>query len=134
MTTLEVQSQVSFDTLLNSLQQLSSEELTKLAQHAARLEAQRKARSLSEAEAKLLFKINRGIVPLKARQRCASLTAKSRAGAISDEEHAELMGLVDKIERLNAQRLKYLARLAQLRGVTLDNIVDMLEISPLTYE
>ena len=133
MTTIQVQSQLSFDTLLKSLQQLSTEELAQLTRHAARLEAQRKARSLSEAEATLLLEINRGVVPADFQQRCAALTAKARAGAITGEEHAELMALVDEIEQLNAQRLNYLAQLAQLRGVTPNELMDTLEIAPLSY-
>ena len=134
MTTIQVKSQLTFDTLLESLQQLSSEELAQLTTYAARLEAQRKAPNLSEAEAQLLLKINQGIVPPDVQQRCARLTAKARDGSITDEEHAELVALVDEIEQLNAQRLDYLSQLAQLRGVPLDELMDTLEITPLAYE
>jgi hypothetical protein len=134
MTTIQVQSQLSFDKLLGSLPQLSSEELAQLAQHATRLEVQRKVGSLSEAEADLLLKINQGIVPPDWQQRCAELTAKARAGTITDTEHAELVGLVDGIEQLNAKRLDYLVQLAQIRGVTLDELMKALELAPLSYE
>lgn len=134
MTTIQIKSQLAFDTLLESLQQLSSEELAQLTTYAARLEAQRKAPSLSEAEASLLLKINQGIVPSDVQQRCARLTKKARDGTITDEEHAELMALVDEIEQLNAQRLDYLTQLAQLRSVSLDHLMDALEITPLSYE
>jgi hypothetical protein len=63
MTTIQIQSNLPFDTLLESLQQLSVEELAELTQHSARLHAQRRASNLSEAEAELLIKINSGIVP-----------------------------------------------------------------------
>jgi hypothetical protein len=134
MTTLEVRSHLSFETLLNSLPQLSSEELAQLTEQAAMLEAQRRVGSLPEPEANLLLKINQEVVPSATRQRCTELTSKARAGMINDEEHAELMDLIDKIEKLNAQRLKYLVNLARLRGVTLDALMNSLEISPLSYE
>jgi hypothetical protein len=134
MTTIQVQSQLSFDKLLGSLPQLSSEELAQLAQHATRIEVQRKVGSLSEAEADLLLKINQGVVPPDWQQRCAKLTAKARAGTITDAEHAKLVNLVDEIEQLNAKRLDYLVQLAQIRGVTLDELMGVLELAPLAYE
>lgn len=133
MTTIQVQSQLPFDTLLDSLQQLSSEELAQLTQHAARLQAQRRAPSLSEAETELLLQINRGAIPSTTRQRCTELTAKLRNETITAEEQAELTALVDEIEQLNAERLGHLVQLAQLRGVPLDDLMQTLEIEPLSY-
>jgi hypothetical protein len=134
MTTIQVQSQLSFDKLMGSLPQLSSAELAQLARHAAQIEARRKAQALSEAEAALLLKINQGVVSPALQQRCASLTSKSRAAALSEVEQVELAQLVDEIEQLNALRMGYLVELAQLRGVTLEQLMAKLEVGPLRYE
>jgi hypothetical protein len=99
-----------------------------------RLRAQRKYPSLSQAETNLLLKINQGVVPEQVIQRCKELSAKVRNENISQAEYVELMELVDEIEQLNAQRLDYLAQLAQLRQVTLSELMDTLEITPLSYE
>ncbi len=133
MTTIQVQSQLPFDTLLDSLQQLNSQELAQLAQHAARLQAQRKAPSLSEAETELLHKINQGVVPVQVKQTVSELTEKMRNETITEAEHAELMALVDEIEQLNAERLRYLVQLAHLRSMSLDELMQTLEIEPLSY-
>lgn len=134
MTTIQVQSQVTFDTLLDSLQQLSPNELDQLTHHIIRLQARRKYPSLSQAEADLLLKINQGVVPERILQRCKELTAKVHNESISQIEHDELMELVDEIEQLNAQRLDYLAQLARLRQATLSELMKTLEITPLSYE
>jgi hypothetical protein len=134
MRTIQVQSQVTFDTLLDSLEQLSAIELDQITHYVVRLQAQRKYPSLSQAEADLLLKINQGIVPEQVLQHCKELSAKVRNETISPAEHEELMELVDEIEQLNAQRLEYLAQLAQLRQVSLPELMDTLEITPLSYE
>ena len=131
MTTIQLQ--LPFDALLSSLQQLNAEELAELAQHAARLGARRRAPSLSQAETDLLLKINQGIVPPETHRRCAELTKKQRARGLSDQEQAELMALVDEIELLNARRLGYLVELANIRQVSLDDLMASLQIKPLTY-
>lgn len=131
MSTIQVE--LPFDTLLKSLQQLNAEELTELAQHAARLGAQRRAPNLTQTETDLLLKIGQGIVPPATQRRCAALTKKQRAGGLSDEEQAELMTLVDEIELLNARRLGHLVELANIRQISVDELMANLQIKPLSY-
>jgi hypothetical protein len=45
---------------------------------------------------------------------------------LSDEEHDELLGLIEIIEKADADRLKHLIELAQLRNTTLDALMDQL--------
>ncbi len=133
MTTITVQPQPSLTTLLNSLKQLTSNELKEILQQTALLHARRLAPSLPQQEAQLLLKINQGIVPAETRDRCAELTKKSRQGNLTNEEQDELMALVDEIEMLNAKRIEYLAQLAQLRQTTLSALMGDLELKPLSY-
>jgi hypothetical protein len=72
-------------------------------------------------------------VPENVLQQCAVLTAKAHEGTITDDEHAELMALVNQIEMLNAERLGYLAQLAQLRQMPLEELMTAFEIKPLSY-
>lgn len=133
MTTITVQPKLSLTTLLNSLKQLTSNELKEIMQQTALLRARRLAPSLPQQEAQLLFKINQGIIPAETRARCAELTKKSRQDNITNEEQDELMALVDEIEMLNAKRIEYLAQLAQLRQTTLSALMGDLELKPLSY-
>ncbi len=134
MTTLQMQAQVPFDVLLDSLPQLGADELDLLANQVIQLRAQRKAAHVSDAESALLSKISEGVVPLLLRRRCAELTQRQRAGLLREEEQEELSNIVDEIEIRNAQRIGYLADLAELRQTTLDELMSTLEIAPFSYE
>lgn len=134
MTTIHVQTQLSLDDLLHGLRQLDLNGLERVERETALLRAQQLAPNLPQAEADLLLKINEGVVPTKTRTQCAALTAKARQGTITPEERAELMKLVDEIELHNAKRIGYLTRLASLRQLSLDDLMQRLELGPLAYE
>ena len=134
MTTLQIQTEVPFNVLLESLPQLGLDELDLLANQVIRLRAQRKAAHIPNAEAVLLSKINEGVIPLALRRRCAELTGKQRSGLLEEEEEEELSAIVDEIEIRNAQRVSNLVDLAELRQTTLDELMSALAIAPFTYE
>lgn len=81
--------------------------------------------ALSHAEIELLQAISQG-VPLNVQQRYAELLAKLLDETLSEEEHSELLSLVEIIEKADADRLKYLLELAHLRSTTLDALMDQL--------
>lgn len=132
MTTL--QSQLPFEMLLHSLQQLSMDELNQVGQQVNLLKARHKFPYLSQIEAQLLRQIEAISIPLPTQQRCKMLSDKSRSGNITSDEQEELMNLVDEIEQANAQRLNLLAQLAQLRQLSLSKLIQLLGIQPFTYE
>lgn len=134
MTIIHLQTQIPLKELLDSLQQLNIDELEQVARTTAILRAQQFAAHLPQAEAALLVQINQGVIPPDVRQRCAALTAKSRQVFLTPTEEAELAGLVDEIELLNAQRLALLSQLATLRQTSLTAVMDDLDIRPLSYE
>ena len=131
---IQINTQVTLDTLIDSLKQLNKDELKQVAQQTAVLRVRRATGSIPAEEADLLLQINQCIMPEDVGVRSAELNAKIRAGTISDQEHVELMALVDQIESLNAERIGYLAQLATLRQTSLDALMNSLEIKPLSYE
>ena len=131
MTTIQIP--LPFDTLLKNLPQLTAQELTQLVQHAARLQAQRRAPSLSQAETDLLLNISRCAILPATQQRCAELTRKQRIQGLVEQERDELMALVDEIEEVNARRMGYLVELAHIRQISVDELMQRLEIRPITY-
>lgn len=133
MTTIQVQTQLPFETLLNSLKQLNLRELEDVAHTTAVLRARQLTPSLPKEEAALLSYLNEGVIPVETQQRCAVLSQKAQEGAISEEERIELLGLIDQIEELNSKRIGYLVQLAQLRQIPLDDLMKTLEIKPLPY-
>ncbi len=80
-------------------------------------------------EAKLLEKINAGL-PRRLAERWQFLIARRDAGTISPAEFEELMQLTETVEKLDFQRLKLITRLAQLRNVSLPEVVELYKIRP----
>lgn len=132
MSTIQVQATLSPQELLKATQQLDTAELKELMQQLSALYAQRQMPHLSEKEATLLRKINQGI-PLSLWQPYRTLIAKREAESLTPTEHAELIRLSDQIEKLHAERVGYLAELAQLRNIPLSDLMDDLGIHPLNH-
>ena len=84
---------------------------------------------LSRQEILLIEKINREVAA-KTKERYHVLRAKMRDEAISDDEQAELLKLTNLMELANAERLKHLIELAQLRQVSLPTVMAQLGIKP----
>ena len=84
---------------------------------------------LSIKEAQLLDKINQGI-PAALQTEYQSLRTKREAEVLTSEEHSQLIELSKRIEQLSANRLKALATLAQLRQISLTDLMAQLGIEP----
>lgn len=131
MSTVQVTSEINIqmDEVLDGVSKLDTPELEQFFNQVSILLAQRKAPHLSPQEATLLQKINQGL-PEASLQRYGELTEKLRAESISIAERQELHRLIDQIELADAERLQHLIELAQLRGVSLDELMDQLGIQP----
>ena len=129
MPTVQVVSVVNIDlhTVLDGVARLDLPELERFASDVNSLVARRKAPYLPQREAALLRKINRGVAPA-VRQRYMELHNRLLDETLSGEEHDELLGLIEIIEKADADRLKHLIELAQLRNTTLDALMDQLGI------
>ena len=62
-------------------------------------------------------------------RRLTALSEKNSVGLLTNEEHEELIGLVEIIENHDAERMEDLASLALLRGVTLRGLMEQLGLS-----
>jgi uncharacterized protein involved in type VI secretion and phage assembly len=78
---------------------------------------------VSKRETVLLGRINAGLSEHQAR-RLKSLDAQREEETLTPEEHAELLSLVDKSERLAVDRAEALVELARLRGVTVRSLMN----------
>jgi len=132
MPAIQVRSQVSLDELLDGIAQLETPELERFIAQALALRAKRIAPGLRQDETRLLQKINRGL-PANVQQRYDDLTAKRRAETLTPEEHQELVTLIDRIERSDAERLQNLTKLAQLRHVSVTALMVELGIRQPAY-
>lgn len=124
---------VSSIQLVQAIEQLSPQELDHLADEVAALRARRNAPLLSEDESALFAVINQSL-SADERMRLAELGEKRADEALTLEEHQEMLTLQQKLEALHAERMRSLAQLAKLRGVTLTALMAQLGIQFPDYE
>ncbi|MFQ6057391.1 MAG: STAS/SEC14 domain-containing protein [Anaerolineae bacterium] len=129
MATVKVTSEINIelDEVLDGVAKLDTPELERFLSQVSILLARRKAPSLPEREAELLQKINQGL-PTALQQRYDELSAKLQANTITSAEHQELLQLIDQIELADAERMQHLIELAQLRSLSLDELMNQLGI------
>lgn len=125
MSSVHVQSKIEIESLLEGIAQLDISELAKFQEQVTHLLAQRKAPHLSRQESEYLLKINEGFSAEFYTQYNA-LQEKLQEETLSPEEHQTLLQLNDKLEAKNVERMQYLIELAQLRSVSLDDLMQQL--------
>ena len=126
------QIEIDLDEVLQGLARLGTKELDQFVEKVIALQAQRRAPSLPKNETELLQQINRGL-PADIRQRHDALNAKLHDETITPQEHEELLTLIDRIELADAERMQRLVALAQIRGVSVDTLMEQLGIRRTTY-
>ena len=117
------QIEIDLDEVLKSVAQLEPNELEQVVNQLIALQARQRAASLSTAETDLLQQINQGLPPT-IRPRYEELNAKLHEETITPAEHEELLQLSDRIEQADAERLRHLIALAQLRQVSIDTLLN----------
>lgn len=132
MSTAVQETTVSPEALLQEVSQFSDAALDHFFDQVLRLRAERRAPHLSEQETELLLKINTPL-PESTWKRYTKLYAKMRADSISKTEYAELLELIDVVEMDNAERIGRLIELANLRGTTLEALMQSLGIGPRSH-
>lgn len=133
MPTIQVEANVTRTDLLRAAQQLPADELREFVGDILGLQAQLHAPRLPARESALLLQINQGL-PAALDARCRDLIAKRRNLTLSEEEQRELVGLMDQVEQLQANRAAALAEVAQLRQTTLAQLMDDLGIQAPVHE
>jgi DNA-directed RNA polymerase subunit F len=69
-------------------------------------------------------------LPTTIQQRYNELRAKLQAETLTPEEHQELLDLINIVEQFDADRLQHLVDLANLRQISLPELLNQLKISP----
>jgi hypothetical protein len=103
-------------------------ELEELTAALLALRARKLAPTVSDEETRLLFAINEG-VSVELGDRVASLIEKRDDCGLTVAEDSELMQLADEIERRGVARLDALSTLAELRGVSLRELMKSLGVA-----
>jgi hypothetical protein len=133
MPTIQIEADLSPEQLLNAARQLPRREFDRFVNQVLRLRAERIAPSLSATESELLMKINQGLPPA-IQERLNELIKKRRAETITAKELRELKKLTDQVEKLDAERLKWLTELAALRNVPLRKLIKQLGLKPVPHD
>ncbi len=120
------------NTIYQSLTALNVLELDNVMQQIITLRRKKLPSVLSQSETELLRKINAG-VPFEIQKRFDNLIKKRISETLNDEEYQELIELTAYMENHGVQRLEHLIELAKLRNVTLDEIIEQLQIKPRLY-
>lgn len=132
MSTVKVEVQLSSEELLKAVEQLNQPDLERFVSQVLALQAQRKASSLPQIEAELLLKINQGI-PSDTQKHYNELIVKREAENLTNNEYRELLDLTEQIEKLQTERIEYLAELARMRGIALIALMENLGIQTQMY-
>jgi len=88
---------------------------------------------LSSEESKLLRQVNEWL-PSETWDEYQELREKFRAETLTEAEHQRLTEIYDQIEAINAQRIGFIAELARLRRVSLEEMMNQLGIASPRYE
>ena len=127
MTTIQLNSEIDIESIMQGMSKLNNSELEKVLSRISIMLAQKKAPSLPKKEAELLLEINQSLDDIMLK-RYTSLSQLMREDKLSEEEHQELIQLIDQVELANAKRLKAIIELANLRAITVDALMKQLNI------
>lgn len=127
MSEIQTNNRISKNKLLQATANLDTQELDAFVNQAITLRAKRIASSIPQNEAELLLKINQGLSP-KLQKRFDELAKKLESESITAKERKEFLQLTDRIEKQDAERIELLGELAEIRQITLDDLMRNLEI------
>lgn len=123
MTTISIN--LSTRDLLKGVEQLEKNDLEEFVKSVLLIRAKRLVDNLNEKETTLLEQINIGLSQ-KEQTQLQHFAQKSENGILTLDENLLYLELAEKLEMLNAKRLIALGELAQLRGVSIETIMEQL--------
>lgn len=120
--------QLELQSIIDGIANLETSELESFAAKVNNMVAHRKAPALTERESQLLLTINQSLSP-DLQKRYNLLIKKSEQEILSKEEEKEYAVLASKLEEMDVLRLQSLVELAQLRSITVDELLEQLDIN-----
>ncbi len=124
--------QITINELLKSVGQLDTREFEEFFMKIQSLRAQKIPSDVRSEENKLLKQINAGLLSTK-QVRFEYLVARRDAGTIMEQEFNELVTLTEEIEKNDTLRLKRIAKLADLKKMSLHDVVDFYKLRPVQH-
>jgi hypothetical protein len=122
--------QISTENLLGVVLQMPDAEFNKFIEKANRLRRKTIKSVWTKSEIELIKKINDCLLSTEEQSLFDKLVKKRRAEKITETELEALIVLAEKSEMLNVDRINYLIKLANLKKLTLDEVMEKLGIKP----
>ena len=129
MTKIQIHTEIDTQGLLASISQIPVNELENFVQELNAVITRRKTNNKEYRERALLSQINKAILPNNKAERYVSFHLKLEVETLTESEYQEFMDLVAQEEILRNERVKYLIELAQLRAVTLPQLMNSLGLN-----
>ncbi len=125
--------QLTVSDILDSASRLGAEDFENLFKKLALLHVQRSGMpAMPQEEAELLVQINKGF-PTAKMERLQYLDWKMESNGLSEKEATESLRLATAYENYTVRRLQLLVKLADLRKISLSELMAQLELKPLTH-
>ncbi len=124
--------QISVNELINRVGTLSLGEFEEFFLKIQSLRLQKFANSDLETEYKLIKQIRSGLTSNK-QLRFEYLIARRDEGTITENELGELISLTSDIEKNDLTRFKRIAKLAELKQMSIPDIVKHYQLSPIQH-
>ena len=133
MPTLKIEAQISALDLLQAVQQLSQPELEQFIEQILQFKAQKNAPNLSKQESDLLLKINQNL-PIILQKKYEILIKKRHQENLTESEYEKLVELTDQVEKYQAKRIEYLTQLAQIRKISVSDLMAEMGVKPINND
>ena len=115
--------------LIQGVAQMPISEMERFVQQVNALIVQKKTTDKTYRERFLLGKINQTVLSKEKIERYQKLVQKLEAETLSKVEYKEFMKLTEVEEQIRYERLTYLVELAQLKSITLPQLMDNLGLN-----
>ena len=115
--------------LIQGVAEMPISEMERFVQQVNALIVQKKTTDKNYRERFLLGKINQTVLSKEKIERYQKLVQKLEAETISKAEYKEFMKLTELEEQIRYERLTYLVELAQLKSITLPQLMDNLGLN-----
>ncbi len=119
--------------LIEDIAQMPISEMERFVEQVNALIIQKKTRDKGYRERFLLGKINQTVLSKEKILRYQKLVEKLEAETISKAEYKTFMKLTEEEETIRYERLTYLVELAQLKSITLPQLMDNLGLNRPTH-
>ncbi len=133
MPKIKLEAQLSKEDLLQAVEQLTNTEIEEFMVNIMAFRAKKITNNLSNKETELLLKIN-DTLDKNIQEKYQLLITKRQKEELNNNEYEELLTLTELIEKHQNKHLKYLVELSNLRGCSLEKLMNELEIKPADNE